>query len=232
MIASSLRVFTLAMLTAAAFGTLAVSTANATIKIGGVQVSVIIGNGEASQQHTLTIPGNPSPFNAVCDSASIEGTVQGQVLEDVTLTPTYSSCKLAGTAATVQMNGCKYTLTGEGQPAQTALGDIVGCTSGKQIQVKTALCTVDIPAQNSLSHMVGSNIGGNEITTSLTMGGVTAVQTGAACPGGNNAHTSAASLAGNTTAKAFQDSGSTQVTKHSHQYSEVNAGSQVSLTIE
>jgi hypothetical protein len=197
------------------------------IPAGSVQVeaspAVLIAHSEMSQQHIVSIPNPPgSPFNAICDTAASEGTSTGTDLQEITLTPTLSSCKLAGTAATVQMNGCKYTLTGANEPENTFTLDIVGCTAGKQIQIKTALCTVDIPEQAGLSHVVASNAGSQEteVTLSTTVSEMTAVQTGAVCPGGNLAHTASATISASTVVEAVEDGGTQQVTKHGHQYEE------------
>jgi hypothetical protein len=206
----------IAFIAIAAISSLAVSSAQA----GTVHIepnpAVVTGHIETGQQHKLQIPAVPNPFNSVCDVSTIEATVhqvvsqttpKTQTVHDITATPSYSSCKLAGTNAQVTMNGCHYTLTGAGQPALTALVDVICTTPGKQIEIRTAICTVHIPAQNGLSHITFVNQAGNKITANATVGGITAVQTGAACPGGNNAHTNAASFTGNTLLNAFEDQG-------------------------
>jgi hypothetical protein len=185
------------------------------------------------QQHTFTV----GPV--VCDTATFEAQVgvgpEGtQSIHEATLTPTYSACKLAKTNATVQTNGCQYTLTGSGVGANKFNVDIVNCTSGKSIQIKTALCTVDVPGgQNNLSHVVATNIGGGppnqEVSLNATVSGITALETGAACPNGNNAHTTTGVLSGTTIFKAFVDAGNTPVTKHVHSYNEQLLGAQVEL---
>lgn len=228
-----IKVLGAAFMALAAMGALASVASAGTADIGATP-SVVTAEIESGQQHILTIPDPPdAPFNSLCEAASIEGTVSGQSVQEATVTPTYSGCKLAGQAAQVLLNGCKYTLTGNGAGigSNTFNVDVVGCTEGKQIQIKSAICTVDIPAQNGLSHVVASNIGGasKEVTLNATVTGITAVQTGAACPQGNNAHTTGASFSGNTIAKAFKDAGGTQVTKHSHQYTQFTVGEQVTL---
>jgi hypothetical protein len=191
--------------------------------------------GGGFQQHILQIPGTgeSAPFNSICDTASFEGTIQGQTVTEGTVTATYSQCKLAGTAATVQMNGCKYTLTGitgQGLAPRTFNADIVGCTAGKQIQIKTAVCTVDIPEQNNLSHLTANNEANNHLTVIATVTGITAKQTGAACPGGPEHHATNASFTGNTTVTGFVHKGTEQVTEHGHQFAKVkHANEAISL---
>jgi hypothetical protein len=200
----------------------------------GASPAVVSGHAEAGQQHILTIPGSGSSFNVICNSATLEGGTTGTPLDELTVTPTFGGCRLAGSLVTVQMNGCRYTFTGIGQPTHTFSTDIVGCTAGKQIQIKWALCTVDIPQQNGLAHLVASNTGleGNEVTLSATMAGITNLQTGLACPAGNNAHGQTMSFSGNTTLKAFTDGkqgGQSPVIKHGHEYVEQVPGELVGL---
>ena len=202
----------------------------------GASPGVVTGLNEAGQQHILQIPNPPgASFNAMCGEASLEGGTFGKFASDITVTPTYSSCKLAGTFAIWQMNGCKYTLTGSGHFARTFTVDIVGCTSGKQIQIKTALCTVDIPEQNGLSHLVGTNLpGALEITLEATVTGITSVQTGAACPGGNNKHSTSGSFSGNTIVGSFIDEKQgiqLGIEKHGHEYFEEIPGSPALTTV-
>jgi hypothetical protein len=222
-----LKTLGLALVAIGAVGAVIASAASAGALHLGANPSVITAQNEPGQQHVATIPGPPTTFNIPCETATFEGTafqegVQTQTIQVALVTPTFTQCKIAGVAATVQMNGCKYTATGAGQAANTFLIDIVGCTAGKQVQVKTATCIMDMPEQNGLSHIVMQNIEGTpnkKITLEATVSGVTEVQTGAACPHGNNAHASNAAISGSTTAQAFADAGAHQVTLHGHQYS-------------
>jgi hypothetical protein len=134
------------------------------------------------------------------------------------------------------MHGCKYTLTGAGHAANTSTVDIVGCTPGKSITIQSASCSLVIPEQNNLSHLVGTNVatgGGvpHEVTLSSTITGLTHTQFGV-CPDGNSHHSNNLSFTGNTIVKAYEDDKvSVQVTKHGHQYTEfVHGFKQVSLT--
>jgi len=169
-------------------------------------------------------------------SASLEATTQGQTgVTDITATATYGpNCTAFGLAAQVVMHGCKYRLTGEGQPAFTALVDITGCTPGKEITIKTALCTLDIPEQKNLSHVFAKNINptppnDKEVTLESTVTNIELTQTGAGCPDGNAHVSKTASFVGNTIIKAFKHAGTKQVTKHEHQYTEALCGEQVTL---
>lgn len=193
-------------------------------------------------EFTLTTPAGQ--IEGVCNFATFEGTTQGQIgVKEITVTPTYGKPGVQGwpeggcfagnpfVAPKFQMNGCKYTLTGEGQSEQTFKVDIVGCTAGKSMQITSPFCTLDIPEQNGLSHVAATNIGGfTEVTLQMTLAGITTIQTGAGCPNGNGWISTGLSFNGNTVVKAFNDSGSVQVTKHGHQYAEVVEGSQIGVT--
>jgi hypothetical protein len=107
------------------------------------------GSGEG---HTLAMEGG---FNVKCASVSYSGGELAEPSEQLTLTPTFSSCTAAGTAATVSPEGCTLRFhagakTGETTYAGTT--DVV-CPAGKAIVV-TALagnCVAQVGAQNSLS---------------------------------------------------------------------------------
>lgn len=198
----------------------------------GTGPAVLKGNSDTtffgSQQHVFTFYSGVTPFNVVCDSASFEGETFGISIQEAAFTPTYSSCKLAGMSAVFQMNGCRYTIQGTSQAVRTFDVNILGCTAGKQIQIKSAVCTIDIPEQIWLHHLTATNIANNAITFESTLTGITATLTGAACPGGNGVPASA-SFSGNTIVKAFKALGKPKVTKHGHEYIEVTGGEQVSL---
>jgi len=228
---SKIKTLGLAIVAIAAMSALAVPTAQAANLDIGRQPASIFAHSETSQVHALTLTSTSgSKFTTSCPTASLEGTTQGQNIQEATVTATYSgntevpNCTAFGTTSQVLMNGCKYTITGSGQPAGTVLVDITGCTEGKSIEIKTAICTLDIVQQNGLSHIVGSKLSQLELTLAATITNITVRQTGVACPDGNNHLGFGGSFTGNTIAKARFDLGGTQVTKHSHQYQELNQG--------
>ena len=223
-----LKALGLALVAVAAASAFSASTAQAgELDIGWTPASVFA-HSEFGQDHVFTLrTTTANVFTARCGTASLEGTTQGQKINEATVTATYTgfaggNCTAFGVNAQVLMNGCRYTLTGSGQFANTAVLDIVGCTSGKQIEIKTAICTLDIPQQNNLWHVVGSNLSSTEVTLSATVNGIQVRQTGAICPDGNNHVSSISSFTGNTILRARTDTGGFLVTKHSHQYTELN----------
>jgi hypothetical protein len=237
---SKIKALGLAFVAITAMSAIAASAAQAGQLDVGIQPAVITGHSEPGQEHVLTVtkstPENKGEkFNSFCPTASLEATTQGLKIDELTATATYgpnaagAKCQLFGQPATVQMHGCKYTLTGTQttagvlHPANTATVDIVGCTAGKQITIQSAFCQVVIPEQNHLSHVVGKNElteGVKSVTLEATVAGITHTQFGA-CPDGNNHHSNNASFAGNTWVKAYKDEGVKQVTEHGHQFSKV-----------
>jgi len=227
------------------------STAQASKLDLGAQPAVLTGHSEPIagqerfQEHFFSIQNTATTIilQSKCDTASFEGTTQGQTIEEATVTATYGTgkgvftepqgCTFGGIKAQILMNGCKYTLTGAGQAAGTFLVDITGCTEGKQIELKVAAggCGLNVPAQNGLSHLVGKQLTTQELTVEATLSGIKVQQSGgASCPDGVTAHTGTnGSFSGNTIVKAFQDAGTKQVTKHGHQYTEHLCGTQVTI---
>jgi hypothetical protein len=237
-----IKAYGLALTAIVALGAAMAATARAgTLDVGATPTGLYGQNDSFIQEHVLSLIGTKGgTFNARCQAGTFEGTAVGTVLEEATVTPTYgvgqispTGCTLFGQAAQVRMNGCKYTYTGTGQASRTFLVDIVGCTAGQQIQIKSAICTLHIPEQNGLSHVIGTNVGGaeKEVTLEATTLGITVQQTGAVCPDGNNHQASLNFFSGNTIVKAYKDQKSISMTGHGHQYSGVSGGEQVKLVV-
>jgi hypothetical protein len=154
------KILGLALVAATAISGFAASASMAGTLHVGANPAVITGHsdpkeGGGLQPHLLSLDGG---ISVSCATVTVEGTVQQtgvqtQTIQEGTITPTYQQCTVMGQLATVQMNGCKYTITGAGQAANTALVDIAGCTAGKQITIAVMGCTVSIPEQNGLSHV-------------------------------------------------------------------------------
>jgi len=209
----------------------------------GAQPATITAHNEVGLEHVFGIETKKKEVLAsTCATATYEGTTQGQKINELTLTATYGTgkgnpaeiqnCILGGLKEQVLLNGCKYTVTGAGQAASTFLVDITGCTEGKGIEFKTAICTVDVPEQNGLSHLIGKQLSAQEATFETTLNKIKTLQTGAGCPDGNNFEGVNGALVGNTIFTAYKDAGTKQVTLHQHQYTEHLCGTQVSLTVK
>ncbi len=223
---SSLLIVAITILSA-----LAAPAAQASSLDAGAQPGVLIGSNEGNVALSVTSTSG-NPFNTTCKSASLEATTQGQAIQELTVTPTYSECTLAGLAAQILMNGCKYTLTGSGQAANTVTTDIVGCTAGKAIEIKSALCTFQIGEQAGVPHDVFTNVGIliPHVILHFTKSKVKVKQVGVACPDGPAHESTNASMTGTWTIKLFQlIEDFIIVQRHGHQYGESKAGSQVSI---
>jgi hypothetical protein len=203
--------------------------------------AVVTAQNEVGQQTKITISkqtGGVGEFSLECEEATLEGTLVGvgqnpAQLQEGTLRPTYAKCKLFGLPATIKSNGCLYTLTGELQPANTFLVDIVSCTAGQPgITIQSSVCQIVIPAQNGLGHVVGTNQLNNPDTVTLDakVTNVTHTQFGT-CADGNNHHSNNLSFQGRTILKAFVDNGlGAQHTLHGHQFTTFAEGAQISVT--
>jgi hypothetical protein len=198
---------------------------------GGPNVSV---TGEQTEAFKLQLTGSGATVN--CTQVLFEGTIQGgtsqqTTAQELTLTPTHTGCKAFGLSATVEMNGCKFTVTAAGQAANTTVFDIAGCTVGKSIQAKTLACTITVPEQTGLSHAVGATNAGppKDIEVNNTLQGITYQLSGAGCSGTTGVTTHDADLIGKATFRAFQDLGSEVATHNGHQYNKLKCGAQLGL---
>ncbi len=241
----------LAFVAAAAMSVVAASGAQATQFHAAASPSATI-NGSQTVQHNFKL--TTSSAETKCSNATFEGTIQGgsggtTTVEEGALTPTYSQCLTAGLTSQVIMNGCKYTITGKNGAqtlTKTAWVDITGCTVGKTIEIKLLKCTITVPEQTSLSHLVFAQ-SGNNVLVQVTMQGITyefhreefPVEP---CPrqihGGQpkipSEHTKLThdgDYTGTVTLSATQDPSIEQKTEHSHQFTKHKVGTQVALTV-
>jgi hypothetical protein len=217
------KIISLALIALAATSVCAASAQAFQMHVTSSTSAVIIG--QQATQFQLSIDAGV----VKCNQATFEGTVEAQGGQQITnqhstLTPTLAGCNLFGIAAQVSPNGCKFTLTG--QVAQTAVVDITGCTSGKQIQTITATCSVTVPEQHGVGHVVFSNTNNapHDVVANVTLTGVT-YQTHGNCPNTASDHTSQTSngaTTGQATIVTRKDAGAQQVTLHGHQYGKLN----------
>ncbi|HEX5712251.1 MAG TPA: hypothetical protein VFX85_02935, partial [Solirubrobacterales bacterium] len=109
-----------------------------------------------------------------CTTAKFTATTEAATYTTFTASPTYEGCTLAGTAATVDVNGCKYLLHLSG--ASSGPLDVT-CEAGKEITITAGTrCTVHIPPQTGLGSVAHTNLGSGltkELTSDFT--GVTGV---------------------------------------------------------
>jgi hypothetical protein len=191
--------------------------------------------GSQTEQNIFAVKNTAgSRIQVKCSVASFEGTSSTASGNELTITAEYSGCTLGGLAASVTMNGCKYTFTGAGSGALTALVDVAGCTPGKTITVKKGNCTISVGEQTGLNHVTFENGGtASEMDTlaRAAVSNITSTQTGSECPA-PGATQSDGTYSGTVTVKAFSDLGSRTASKKEHEFAEVICGSQISVTAD
>ncbi len=152
-------------------------------------------------------------FNYRCNSpfAATLNTKTASVVSSVATS--YTNCRAFGVAATVNMEGCTYTfnLVAASRPA-TANFSIV-CPAGKTIvwNFPTLPCTITVPAQDNLPHIVLENSGGAEptdVVAKFTISGITYTETGLWCPSPGTKNNG--TINGESTLEGFNDNGQNQ----------------------
>jgi hypothetical protein len=122
-----------------------------------------------------------------CKTATASGTISAPS-SALTLTPSFSSCKVNGINATVKFNSCAYVLnsTNEVAPYKGTLN--VACSKGGdkiEIVQSATNCIASIPAQSGLSAVDLANTGkksrGRTITATMNVTGLSYTQ-GSLCP--------------------------------------------------
>jgi hypothetical protein len=190
----------------------------------------IVLTGQQSQQFVLQTDAG----KVTCTTADFEGTVPwvsgSQVTgQETTLTPTLSGCQTLGLAAVLRMNGCKFVITnkttGGSTTAKTGYVDLTGCTVGKQVEVigGGGVCITTVPEQHHLGHVVFQNtqeVGKPEhIEVSVTLTGLKYEFHGMGCGGTPpTVLTSNGVTQGGATFRAYEKTGTHQVTEHNHQF--------------
>lgn len=199
----------------------------------------------AGQAHQALLHGNQVTehvFTTTADTVKCtQGTNAATESVGVTVTATYTGCQGFGQAAVIDMNGCKFLLTGQKDVFGSTIAnktvnvDITGCTTGKSIEVTTAICRVSVPEQHNLKQIVLSN--GSEprhdVTANINVSGIHYRMHGPLCPKTavvTETRTDG-TFVGQTTVQAYQTATTAQVTKHGHQFQEHQPGSKLGLQV-
>lgn len=197
-----------------------------------------------AERHKFQITSAAGGPTVQCGQGHFEGTVEGPqgqqiTVQELTITARYTACNFLGLAATVTMNGCKYTFTNTvPTTALTQVVDITGCTpldtnqsqTKKKIEVHVPGCTLTIPEQHNLSHVVFQNQSNGHVKANATVSGITYETHGAACahqPETVLKHD--ATYHGRVTLTGFAHNGVEQVTHNGHQYNKGIAGGSLNL---
>jgi hypothetical protein len=159
----NLKVLGLALAAVFALTAVAASAASAhSITAGAYEANV-----SGVQTNTNTLSNGVREVS--CSTAKLTGALTAAA-ETITIIPEYEGCTgNAGTTATIDMNGCDYTLTVTGTSTGTVT---VMCPTGKKIEVtiwasgkahtEPRLCTLAVEAQGPLSGGTYTNLSGTE----------------------------------------------------------------------
>lgn len=119
-----------------------------------------------------------------CNVATFTGTQGAMTTTTMTLKPNYEECQLAGEAAAVTLNGCRYTfhLEEQTEPIEARMG--IECPVNQVLEIDTAECTVTIPAQKPQQSVTFTNEGAGmtrAVVADLNVSGLDYVEHGAGC---------------------------------------------------
>ncbi len=177
----SIKLFGLGMLAALAMSAAAAPTASAVplfhSEFAGVTLT---GTQVGMAANTLTI----DQGQLKCNVATFSGVQGAMTTTTMTLKPHYTECQLAGEAAAVTINGCRYTFHLEEQlePIEARMG--IECPVNQVIVIDTAVCTVTIPAQQPRQTVTFTNEGAGTtraVVADLNVSGLDYVEHGAGC---------------------------------------------------
>ena len=177
-----------------------------------VNPTVITGE-ETETNKFVTSGGNvkcTSKFDATSEGTKTE-TKPGEVTyttKTITIKPTYSNCTAFGfVGATIDMNSCDYLFHLTQNTPPTATVDVV-CNPGDDITITTSFCTVHVPAQTNLAHVVfestGATTNTKDIDATLTFEGIKYTETSGCFVPGERAN---GTYTGKVTLKGFEDKG-------------------------
>jgi hypothetical protein len=207
----NLKVVGLALGALFAMSAVGASAAQATSSLDiGSNPAILTAQQKTQLKFTLTASG----LVVKCTTANLEGTTAASNVTQVTVTPQYSGCTLGGTATTIDINGCKFLITGTNS-ARTAEVDIQGCNPGKHLTITQGTCEITVPEGGPYSHTVFTNVANQtptEADVNVTFAGIHYVGEGGCGTNVNGAHEDG-DLTGETTLKAFQDSGGVEGTQ-------------------
>jgi hypothetical protein len=144
---------------------------------------------------------------AKCKTALLETTTSAASVTEATLEPAFSGCTLGGLTASINVNGCRYTLTNT--PTAKAFNlDFTSCT--KPLEIIQGTCVVTIGNQGPLGTITMASLAGppKEVEATFAVKGIT-WSAGAGCPANINETTNAAfaELTGITKFRALVDTG-------------------------
>jgi hypothetical protein len=232
-----IKPFGIALVAMAAIGIAAGATARAS-ELHVTHEGTAVITGEQTEPHAFTT----TLGTATCGIANFEGSASGAgpqiTAQELTVTATYSNCIAFGLGASVQMNGCKYTITSKlNQTTEAGKGyaDIAGCTAGTSINVNAGFgsCIVTIGEQSNLSQLVFTNKGfppKEQVEANIVISGIKYQYHGALCPGAATEQRNDGIYIGEAISRAYKRTEATSAVEFSHQFTRaVHGGAQVGL---
>jgi hypothetical protein len=122
------------------------------------------GTGKTAHQVFRIVKGETSGV-VTCTTLSGEGVAAKTTTEVTFTTLRYELCTVAGSPASLRINGCHYLFSASGQ--------LTLCPAGKEIEFESGGCLVKIAAQGPLSGVSYTNISGKTQTTiSIAVNGI------------------------------------------------------------
>jgi hypothetical protein len=159
------------------------SSANYPATVSGSQIEGTI-TGAAVSKHEFTTKAG----TVKCTTASFAGKSLAGTATELTLTPTYGGCTLAGIAATVNMNGCHYIFTVEKTTTENTVDLLthVTCPVGGVITVSVtgSVCKVTIAGGQTLKGIETHNEATDVVATIDVSGISYTIDEGPKCPNG------------------------------------------------
>jgi len=150
--------------------------------------------------HTFTLEGGT--LSVQCEKATFAGELPIPEEEEEVL-PSFESCTASGSAASVNMEGCKFRLN-----ANTTDVDVV-CPAGKAIKIVAAFetCEVQIGSQNNVekAEFINNEVSPKTVSVKANATGIkyTKTKDGFFCPLSGVGEKSDGTYVGNTLMKAF-----------------------------
>jgi hypothetical protein len=95
-----------------------------------------------------------------CKKATYTGELIGTKSGEMTVTPSYSECKISGFNATVDFNGCQYVFTPAEKKESSFEGALnLNCPEGNKIDVTAFGCRITAEPQQDLETITYTNVG-------------------------------------------------------------------------
>ena len=163
---------------------------NPRIESSGSYPVTLTGQQASKAPLTFGLPSHPvegAPAKVSCTGATVAGSLAAPS-SSLEVVPSFSGCTAFGLPATITSNGCAFGLNAaEAESWSSVNGSLaVKCPAGKEIEIKTATCTVNIGAKTGLQSIrldqTGTSPRKLEAVLNATGLKYTVVKDGIGCP--------------------------------------------------